>query len=960
MLIKRHKTIAFVLIAALCGVSVWAHEAYSFNPPEPERQKAAFSIEIEEIPMQSALWRRTPFVSEQIDRAINRVQPKLDLLSRSTSSVNMVRTRNQAGMGTCRVTTTADSGAGSLRQCLLDVGQHGTIDFDAQRFPPNAPATISLSSALPTIATDGLIIDGTNAGVILSGNNLSTGTGFVIDGANGVTIKGLQILNFPEHGIELKAGATNTIIGGETSAARNIISGNTVVGVLIADTGTTNNQVLGNYIGTNTTGMSALANEFGVGIIKGAQNNLIGGNSDAARNLISGNTQSGIQIEDAGTNGNQVIGNYIGTDTTGQAALANYGGILIWRGAKNNIIGGETAASRNIISGNGESSIFGIGGSGGGINISGEGTTGNQVLGNYIGTNPEGTQTVGNLGGVLIDDKASQNLIGGSKSGAGNLISGNMTGGINISGLGTTHNQVQGNRIGTNHSGESAIPNGSVVIIGVEIGIGVGVSIAYGASDNIIGGNTSGSGNLISGNGLNGVEICGGNAERNQILGNYVGTDITGEQALANGMAGVVIGQNAKNNVVGGAGSARNIISGNQIGVQIQLDAEGDLNCDKGEVGETSGNQILGNYIGTDVTGAKAVGNTMMGVNIASGAINNTIGGQTEDARNIISGNGQVGIVIQTCDSQASNGTCLETQGYSTAGNEVIGNYIGTDVTGSQALQNGVIGVAMIREANDNMLGRSNAGNLISGNGKAGIYLEHQNTRGNQIVGNYIGTDATGQNGIPNTEAGIYFDDGAYGNTVGINNTIAYNGEAGVRIAQIKNETTPLNNTMTRNMIYQNNGGAPIDWIDHSMPDPPTLLTYLSDNVMQGSACANCSVEIFAGANQKQPEARAFLGAVMADSSGNFTFTLNTPPPWDYLSATATDSNGMTSEFSAVLSIHTTPSPKGSPTATATPTTTVTPTATATPTATVTMTPMITSTPTSSSNKNIYLPIVIK
>ena len=158
---------------------------------------------------------------------------------------------------------------------------------------------------------------------------------------------------------------------------------------------------------------------------------------------------------------NVVEGNYIGTDVTGRLALGNgYGGVTIQAGASKNIIGGTTAAARNLISGN----------TGSGVHLLYSGTTGNVVEGNYIGTDVTGTVALGNNEGVAIYAGASGNLIGGTTPGAGNLISGNANYGVEISDSGTTSNLVQGNLIGTDGTGTRAVDNGNggLAIFAVE------------------------------------------------------------------------------------------------------------------------------------------------------------------------------------------------------------------------------------------------------------------------------------------------------------------------------------------------------------------------------------------------------------------------------------------------------------------------------------------------------------
>src|SRR5262249_46763935 len=119
-------------------------------------------------------------------------------------------------------------------------------------------------------------------------------------------------------------GATNNTVGGTTSGARNIISGNTT-GVDIDDFGidTTGNVVQGNYLGTDYTGTQPLGNNDGVTVDTGASYNTIGGTTSGARNVISGNVRNGIFLMGSGATYNVVEGNYVGTDVSGKVALGN-------------------------------------------------------------------------------------------------------------------------------------------------------------------------------------------------------------------------------------------------------------------------------------------------------------------------------------------------------------------------------------------------------------------------------------------------------------------------------------------------------------------------------------------------------------------------------------------------------------------------------------------------------------
>ena len=281
------------------------------------------------------------------------------------------------------MTTTADSGIGSLRSAIA--ASNGTVGPNEIDFSiGSGPRTIAPLSALPAI-TQPVVIDGTTqpgfAGeplIRLDGAGSPAATGLSV-GAGDSTVEGLKIVDWPT-GIKLSGAGTNVVagdyigtnggaaaandvgvlinngsvsneIGGTSSSAGNVISGNTTVGVKLTGAGTDNNVVEGNAIGTNAGRNKAVANAAGVLVTGGAANDTIGGTSAAARNLISGNTNDGIDVSDASLN--QVEGNYIGTNAAGTAALPNGSrGVSITGGSSANTVGGTTSAARNVISGN--------------------------------------------------------------------------------------------------------------------------------------------------------------------------------------------------------------------------------------------------------------------------------------------------------------------------------------------------------------------------------------------------------------------------------------------------------------------------------------------------------------------------------------------------------------------------------------------------------------------------------
>lgn len=516
------------------------------------------------------------------------------------------------------VTNSKDSGVGSLRAAIYYGIDHpgSTITFN---IPPGDPGHVGgIYSIKPsdqmTRLGSGTTIDGATqpgtAGspiVMLDGSAGIYEHGLRISEANCI-VKGVSISNFGGSGVMLYGGATNNIIGGSTSAARNLISGNAERGVLISDSGTNANIVRGNYIGLAANGTTALPNGLsGVEITGGAQSNTIGGVSPGAGNIISGNTGDGVSINGAGTNSNVVQGNSIGLKVGGASASANGGaGIDIFGGAQSNIVGGAVAGSGNVISGNTASGII--------INAA----NGTFVQANRIGTNAAGSAAVANSQAGVYSFAGSQNTtIGGTNAIARNIISGNAGDGIDLNGVSLT--TVQGNYIGTDVTGLIARPNGAA-----------GVALFNGAASNIVGGTLPGAGNVVSGNTGTGFSI-GDGTTLNMIQGNYVGLDVTASASIANA-SGIDLFNGAHQNTIGGTSAgARNFISGN-TGYGIDLGGSG-----------TNNNLIQGNTIGLNIA-ATPVANGFQGIALFNGAQSNMVGGAASGASNVIAGNTNEGV----------------------------------------------------------------------------------------------------------------------------------------------------------------------------------------------------------------------------------------------------------------------------------------------------------------------------
>jgi parallel beta-helix repeat protein len=706
----------------------------------------------------------------------------LSIIAANTTVRGLVINRfNQAGIVVTGPTASGDTIAGNFigtnaaGVTAMANGQNGIDIASGAMNNTIGGVTAAARNLISGNQVTGIFISGTGVtGNIVAGNYIGTagsGTATIADGNVGIVIS---------------AGATNNTIGGLTSAARNLISGNQSFGIYISSDG---NMVAGNYVGTDVNGTTALANRNN-GIILYGSGNTIGGTTRAAGNLISGNDGYGIQID---SNDNLVAGNYIGTNVTATGALANARDGIFMDGASRNVVGGIMAAARNIISGN----------RGNGVAILGTGSTANLIQGNYIGTDGTGTHALGNGGaGVGVHLGASNNLIGGTTAGASNLLSGNLAGVF----LGGGAPDVSGNVVAGNYIGTDV--TGTATLTGQQEGI----FITSGATNNTIGGTVAGARNLISGNQFTGIQIeeSGGNV----VEGNYIGTNAAGTASLGNGDLGNGISLFASNNRIGGtAPGSGNLISGNQAdGVFIN----------------GPGNVVQGNYIGTDVTGTKIVANAY-GILVYDP--NNTIGGTTATARNLISGNVQCGISIIGASNHATN-------------NVVEGNYIGTNTTGTDPLANGV-GVRVGVGATNIIIGgiATGAGNLISGNQGHRIEITGSGTTGNLVQGNYIGTDVTGTHLLGNGVDGVSLAGGASANSVGgtapgARNVIAGNGGSGISILNNQGNVVQGNyiGTDVSGTVPLGNGFAGVTITDNASNNMIGGTVTAAGNVISGNA----------------------------------------------------------------------------------------------------------------------------
>jgi len=396
--------------------------------------------------------------------------------------------------------------------------------------------------------------------------------------------------------------------------------------------------------------------------------------------------------------------------------------------------------------------------------------------------------------------------------------------------------------------------------------------------------------------------------DNNVIQGNYLNTDETGTQALSSGVDGILLLESSNNLIGDTTAAGRNLIVGD---VRI-----------KGP--DAANNTVQGNYLGTDISGTVALNTWGGGVTIEQGAQNNTIGGTSAGARNLISGNNSGGVTIDDTSS---------------SGNVVINNYIGVDVTGGSPLGNSAAGVTIRDGAEGNYVGQPGYGNVICDNSAAGLWIE--NSSRNFVFGNFIGTNEAGASGLGNKATGIFLignmeEMSIGGANAGEGNTIAYNAESGVAVmGNVGNGVKIWSNSIFRN------GGLGIDlgfdgWTGNDAgdgdPGPngtqnfPVLETAVSGNLLVSGSLNSTPGTIFRieffESDTCDPsgygEGKTYLDAiaVTTDANGDASFSVQLNQQvadGRYITATASAPDNSTSEFSNCVQAR---APQGSLTAT--------------------------------------------
>ena len=439
----------------------------------------------------------------------------------------------------------------------------------------------------------------------------------------------------------------------------------------------------------------------------------------------------------------------------------------------------------------------------------------------------------------------------------------------------------------------------------------------------------SGGGDTIDGGATRSVLVAGINetptfacltvASDANVITNLQVTDCT---------AGILLNNPSSDNNVLGPG---NVIFDNTFGIQTTA-------------GNATGNVIKGNFIGTTADGSAIPGSggNNTGVNIASGS--NTIGGPAIADRNIISGN-STGVRIQdgvsnndifgnyigtditgTVDLDNGEGLVLQAASFTDVGgtlagqpnlisgsssngnirlqqnssnNKIVNNVIGPDIIGSGAtMTNGGPGIHIVNGSDNNEI----TGNLISDNNPEGILIQDSNTNGNIARGNFIGTGPGGSGSVPNNGPGVSVDNGAHDNTIGgtlpgEGNVIANSGGAGVLIVG----AATTGNRIRGNSIHDN-VGSEISLLaggNTELP-PPTILLAGAGALSGSSSCGSCIVDVY---SDNAGDAEVFEGTTVADGAGNWA--IYNELEWNNVTATVTDSLGNTSQLSVSVPVPT-------------------------------------------------------
>ena len=535
-------------------------------------------------------------------------------------------------------------------------------------------------------------------------------------------------------------------------------------------------------VGIDPTGITAIPNLVGI-LFQSADNSKIEA-SPGEYTVVAGNTVDGIDVLNCDNCSIQAsfvgIGNYYST------AVSNGRSGIRVISCTNLKIGSAASGLGNVISGNSTED---------GIHC--ENVTGLTILGNVVGANQYAYSAVPNLNGINLQG-CDQVKVGGSAQGERNVISGNANYGILVAPASSQnpplmHVSVLGNLIGLSRKGDFPLGNGTGVYVG-------------GQASTVIGNATTAGRNIISGNLLGFDDISTGVTT---VQGNYIGTDILGKQAVPN-REGVQLEGRGTQCLFGGRTSGQaNVVSGNN-GPGIVL------------FGKNT--RVEGNIVGLNAAGKAQIPNHD-GI-WAEGSLSKvTIGAAASGAANVVCGNANDGVQLLF-----SSGAVIQ------------GNLIGILANGTP-IGNGGNGIHFVGQSSSTTIGgtAANQGNVISGNGLAGIYLDgtpavpgisvpHPHVlavpNANTIVGNVIGLNKAGTLAVPN-QIGISIRLGCHHNIIGgtiagAGNTISGNTSFGILLSDASTSYNGVQgNTVSANGGFgiAIGGGAKLNQVGTTKPN---------------------------------------------------------------------------------------------------------------------------------------------
>lgn len=625
------------------------------------------------------------------------------------------------------VSTLADSGAGSLRQAILDA--NAASGYDVIEFSVAGVIRVG-ASPLPAV-TDGAIINGFTApgyagkpvvrvdfqntsGLTLAAGSLGTrvtGLSLVDAAGAGVTVgdsfteffgtfvgvwgDGVTVEPNRGDGIVIQDGVVSTRIGanpGNSYVVSNVIAGNLGNGITIQGD---NGVVAANHIGTDPTGRIPLGNRgHGIWITAGAVGNLIGGVATGGNdptdkmfvrpplgNLISANRGSGVRI-DGGATGNELSGNFIGTTASGNAPLGNWQDGVAIVGANGNKLIGTTAlldpfVYYNVVSGN----------RGNGLRITDSNDT--IVHANFFGLGANNATRVPNGGDGMLVSGSSQRIDAGGEIPLGNVMSGNTRYGIEIrdtaGGLLSFNNFVGQVAFG----GAAANLAGGVLVTSSNPAFNLADSSTWNRIRTC----------LIGGNIGNGIEFLG-NANGAEVTDTAVGTTYDIEGALPNLGNGIVVGGNATQIAIGGfqpsiqqvdGGFSVHVGANKGFGIVFQGTAHDN----------TVFNTRVGIGVGTTIDTAAKLPNAAGGIFVGPGTSGITIGGIPDITKPLVR------YADEIVGNKGNGLTVVQSRNLVLLGCTILGN------TGSGVVLNGATGAS---------IGSSEARNTITLNRAFGLF----------------------------------------------------------------------------------------------------------------------------------------------------------------------------------------------------------------------------------------------